>query len=103
MDIESEVLKIDCPICKNKILLTFNTTSCPKCGVNYNPDDVHKVFYDYQSKLINSKSYQRNKNAGKVFNSMEKTGNALSQIGCALMMIPIGILCLIILYAIFSS
>lgn len=94
MDIEKEHLKMKCDSCKNDFILTFHTIKCPKCGAIFDTNEIHQIFYNYESRLANSKLYQRGKkmqNSGKY---IEKTGETISQIGCFIFMIPIGLLCL---------
>ena len=89
MDLQNTTLNINCPHCGEKITLTFNTIKCPKCGGTFEPEAVKRFFYNYESRLANSKSY-------KVANAIEKTGNGLtgfgnflSSLGCAIMGIPL--------------
>lgn len=89
MDLQNKTLNINCPHCGKKITLTFNTIKCPKCGGTFEPEAVKRFFYNYESRLANSKSY-------KVANAIEKTGNSLtgfgnflSSLGCAIMGIPL--------------
>lgn len=44
MSIENEKLKIQCPACQKSIILTFNTTHCPKCHTGFKAEDVHQLF-----------------------------------------------------------
>ena len=89
MDLQNKTLNINCPHCGKKITLAFNTIKCPKCGGTFEPEAVKRFFYNYESRLANSKSY-------KVANAIEKTGNGLtgfgnflSSLGCAIMGIPL--------------
>ena len=89
MDLQNKTLNINCPHCGKKITLTFNTIKCPKCGGTFELEAVKRFFYNYESRLANSKSY-------KVANAIEKTGNGLtgfgnflSSLGCAIMGIPL--------------
>jgi hypothetical protein len=103
VDITKEILPLNCPHCGKKIKLTFNSISCPYCSGKFNSDEVHNLFYQYESHLVNSKSYTVANNMEKAGDKIEKTGNALSEIGCALMLIPIAIIGLIIAWAALSS
>lgn len=89
MELQNTKLNINCPHCGKKITLTFNTIECPKCRGIYEPEAVKRIFYNYESRLANSKAY-------KVANAVEKTGNGLtgfgnflSSLGCAIMGIPL--------------
>ena len=89
MDLQNKTLNINCPHCGKNITLTFNTIKCPKCGGTFKSAAVKRFFYNYESRLANSKSY-------KVANAIEKTGNGLtgfgnflSSLGCAIMGIPL--------------
>lgn len=94
MDIEKERLNMKCEACQNDFILTFHTVKCPKCGAVFNPDEVHQIFYNYESKLANSNLYQYGQRMQKSGKRIEKTGETISQIGCFIFMIPIGLLCL---------
>lgn len=102
MDIQKRNLKVDCPVCKQKIILTFNTRSCPKCGVKYEVEAVQNVFYEYESKLANSKQYQITNKIGKVANGVEKTGSFLENLGCIIFLLPVALFCLYMLLQMFS-
>lgn len=101
MDIEKKTLKMKCESCGNDFILTFNTVKCPKCGIAFNIDEIHKIFYNYESRLANSKLYQRSQRMQKSGERLEKTGETISQIGCLLFMLPIGLLCLWFLISMF--
>lgn len=103
MDITKEVLKIDCPICKQKIILTFNTPCCPNCKATFEPEAVHEVFYKYESNLLNSKTYQTSKKIEKASVGLEKTGSFLENLGCFLFLLPLGLLGLYILANLFTN
>lgn len=94
MDIKNKRLKIKCENCSKDFYLTFNTTQCPNCGIQFNPNDVHKIFYDYESHLANSNLYRFEERMEKSGESIEKTGNAIQQIGCFIFMIPLGLFCI---------
>ncbi|MBO1141489.1 hypothetical protein FQS87_16390 [Enterococcus avium] len=101
MDIEKKTLKMKCESCGNDFILTFNTVKCPKCGIALNIDEIHEIFYNYESRLANSKLYQRSQRMQKSGERLEKTGETISQIGCLLFMLPIGLLCLWFLISMF--
>jgi DNA-directed RNA polymerase subunit RPC12/RpoP len=101
MNIENEKLKVVCPHCQRKIILTFHTTKCPKCNNAYNPDEVKQVFYNYESNLANSKLNNVAESAKEVADGMEKTGGALVNLGCFLFLLPLGILCFVLLMSMF--
>ena len=89
MDLQNTTLNINCHRCGKKITLTFNTIQCPKCGEMFDPEAIKRIFYNYESRLANSKAY-------KVGNAIEKTGNGLnsfgiflSSLGCVIMGIPL--------------
>lgn len=103
MDLKNEKLEVECPNCRKKIVLTFNTTSCPKCGINYESEAVHKVFYDYESNLANSKNYQFADKAGKAADSVVKAGSCIEQLGCIIFLLPLALFCLYMLFKIFSG
>lgn len=94
MNLKEEQLNIDCPFCKKKIVLTFNTLKCPSCSASYEKEDVHKVFYEYESQVANSNFTKIGNNAEKFGSGMQKTGSAIQQIGCFLFMLPLGIFAL---------
>ncbi|MDT2661068.1 zinc ribbon domain-containing protein [Enterococcus hulanensis] len=94
MDIKKEKLEIECPNCKKKFLLTFNTINCPHCGMHFDQEEVHQVFYNYESKLVNSKAYKTGERFKKTGETMQKTGGALQQIGCFLFLLPLAVLCI---------
>ncbi|MGG5316439.1 hypothetical protein [Enterococcus sp. AZ072] len=99
MSIENEKLKIQCPACQKSIILTFNTTHCPKCHTGFKAEDVHQLFFNYESQLANSKLYHTANKLESVSNSLKNTGDALSNIGCALMLLPLALICLAVLWA----
>lgn len=94
---EGKTLKITCPICKKSMILTFNTTQCPHCHSTFDTDEVHKVFYDYESKLANSKLYRFGSYMEKSGNAMSGFGGFLQNLGCFIFLLPIGIFCIYIL------
>lgn len=102
MDIQKERLRINCPICGNKIILTFNSVSCPVCSSAFSEEEVHKVFYQYESQIANSKLANFGSNLEKVGNGMQKTGSSIQQIGCFIFMLPFGLFCLYMLIKIIS-
>lgn len=94
MDLENERIKINCNFCKKDFILTFNTTQCPNCGGKFSPEEVHQVFYNYESRLANSKLYRAGEKMQKSGERIEKTGSFISQIGCFIFMLPLGLFCI---------
>ena len=84
MDIEQEKIKIPCPNCQNKIVVTYHTESCSRCGMQFNPDYIHKIFHDYETRLLNNRAYQLGENLEKFGNATQDIGNGVSRIGCTL-------------------
>lgn len=95
MDITQEKLKVNCPHCNKKIILTYHTTSCPKCGVNFNPDDIKKTFHDYESALVNNKLYQFGDKMGKAGDSMHNAGDSMAKLGCSMTIFTIIVIVLL--------
>lgn len=84
MDIEKEKLKIPCFNCKENIIITYRTEDCPKCGMHFNPDVIHKIFHDYETRLLNNKAYQMGERLESFGNATQKAGKGMSQIGCGM-------------------
>lgn len=103
MDIEQETLNLNCKACQKDFVCTFHTTHCPHCGVAFPEGDVKKIFYAYESQLVNSKAYRNSQKLSKAADTMEKTGNSLNQIGCAIFLLPLGIFCLWFLIQLLSN
>lgn len=99
MDIEKEKLKLKCNSCQKDFYMTFNTTHCPNCDAQFNPEDVHKIFYDYESRLANSKLYRFGEKMEKTGNTIESAGGFMQQLGCFIFMIPIGLFCLWVIFS----
>ncbi|WP_142433414.1 hypothetical protein [Enterococcus mundtii] len=102
MDIEKERIKINCNFCNKDIILTFNTIQCPNCGSQFSSEEVHQVFYNYESRVANSKLHQFSEKMQKSGENMEKTGNTISQLGCFIFLLPLGLLCLWFLITMFK-
>lgn len=86
-------IEIKCPNCKKKVFVNYNTDHCPRCNVPYDNDNIKDMFHKLES--IN-RNTQRAKNIG---NGVRETGDAMNNIGCALMLIPFAIIGLIILFS----
>ena len=99
MDIEKEKLKLKCNSCQKDFYMTFNTTQCPNCHAQFNPEEVHQIFYDYESRLANSKLYRFGERMEKSGESIEKTGNVIQQIGCFIFLIPLGLFCIWLIFS----
>lgn len=100
MDIQNEKLKVTCPSCGDNIIITYRTESCPKCNLQFNPDYIHKIFHDYETRLLNNKVYQAGGKLEKVGNTTQNVGNAMSRVGCFLTLfvtIPIVFILLLLL------
>lgn len=100
MDIKSKKIKLKCENCSKDFYLTFNTTQCPNCGIHFNSDDVHQLFYEYESRLANSKLYRFGEKTERVGDSLEKSGSFLQQLGCFIFLIPLGLFCLWLIFSI---
>lgn len=98
MNTEQERLKVSCLHCKKDIILTFNTTKCPKCGQSFKVDEVHQVFYDYESQIANSRAHNAANKINSVSEGTRKTGNWLQDIGCVIFLLPLTILLLIFIF-----
>lgn len=99
MDIEKEKLKLKCNSCQKDFYMTFNTTQCPNCHAQFNPEEVHQIFYDYESRLANSKLYRFGERMEKSGESIEKTGNVIQQIGRFIFLIPLGLFCIWLIFS----
>lgn len=97
MDITKEKLKVNCPYCNKKIVLTYHAESCPKCGGAFKPEDVKKSFHNYESALANNKFYQAGEKLGNAGDAMGKAGSAMSQVGCSIMMVTLFVIALLLL------
>ncbi|EEI10936.1 hypothetical protein [Enterococcus faecalis] len=103
LDVKKEILNVNCPHCGKKIKLSFNSIACPYCYGEFIPDEVHKLFYQYEAHLINSKSYNATKKMEKTSDALINTGKGLSNLGCALTLLPLAILGLIIAWSILTN
>lgn len=101
MDIETESLKIYCPHCTKKIILTFNTNKCPKCQNEFNIDEVHKLFYEYQSQVLNSTGHKVGKNLESFGNTVSEAGGCIQNIGCIIFLFPLALFLLYLFFATF--
>lgn len=97
MDIKTRNFKYNCPYCKDQIVLTFNTLKCPKCGHAYDPDVVHNYYYEVESKLVNSKEYQRAQRLMKTGENITSVSNGASQFGCAAIVFPAFVVLILII------
>lgn len=92
MDIKKERIRINCAHCENKIVLTYHTERCPKCGQPFDPEQVKSLFHNYESQVMNSKFYQAGEKMGKAGNAMAEVGNSMQSCGCTLTLITIFII-----------
>ena len=99
MDLEQARLKLKCEHCKNDIILTFHTQRCPKCGMEYDSDEVKQIFYDYESYVENSKATQVGNTLDGCGTALQGCGQSLSSLGCLIMII---LLLIPLLHFIFS-
>ena len=99
MDIENKRLKMKCNSCQKDFFLTFNSTECPNCHAQFDTNEIHKIFYDYESNLANSKLYRFGEKMEKSGNNIAKTGDFIQQLGCFIFMIPIGLFCLWLIFS----
>lgn len=90
---KTESVKINCPSCNQRIIITRDTESCPKCSMQFNPKVVQDMFDKLDSIEGKTQSIQN------VSKGVQETGKAVNDIGCALMMIPIAIIALVILFS----
>lgn len=102
MDLEKERIKVNCNFCKKDFILTFHTNQCPNCRGKFPPEEIHQIFYNHESRLVNSKLYQAGEKIQKSGERIGQTGNFISQIGCFIFMLPIGLLCLWFLITMFK-
>lgn len=103
MSVENEKLEVQCFNCNSKIILTFNTSTCPICESQFNPKEVHKFFYDYESKLINSNSFKNTERTDKIADGFIKTGSCISNLGCIIFLLPLALFGLYIIFKILST
>lgn len=99
MDITKERLKVTCNGCQNKIVVTFNTIQCPKCGTKYDAEEVHNLFYNYETQLANSKAYNFGEKAEKTSKATSSFGDWIQTLGCLIFFIPGTIFLIFILKA----
>ena len=52
--IEDLYFKTRCTECNKKIRLTFNTVKCPKCGTQFEDNEVKQFYYNCESKMVNN-------------------------------------------------
>lgn len=90
MNLENTKLKLKCNNCNNNIILTFHTQRCPKCGVEFDQDEVKQKFYDYESSVENS-------TATKVGNALEGVGDTIQGCGQAISSLGCLIICILLL------
>ena len=92
MDIKNEKLKVACKNCNKNIVLTFNSQRCPKCHTHFDTDEIHNLFYEYESQLANSTAYKIGNNLESIGAEGQKIGGCLSNIGCIIFLLPIALL-----------
>ena len=102
MDITQQKLKLSCNTCKKNFICTFNTTQCPHCNADFDSDVIHRIFYDYETRLENNNLYKTGEKMEKFGSGMQQAGSGLSQLGCGCMMIPFAIVGIIIIISLFS-
>lgn len=89
MKIEEMTLNSKCSNCGKDIILTYNTTKCPLCGTIFPPGSIKEIFHDYESQIINSKSSKIATKIGNTSEGLRVVGEAMSAIGCLIILIPI--------------
>ena len=89
MNIDDVTLKSQCSNCGKDILLTYNTTKCPLCGNIFPPGSVKEIFHDYESQVVNSKANKVAAEIGRTSEGLKVVGEAMSAIGCLIILIPI--------------
>ena len=89
MNIDDVTLKSQCSNCGKDILLTYNTTKCPLCGNIFPPGSVKEIFHDYESQVVNSKANKVAAQIGRTSEGLKVVGEAMSAIGCLIILIPI--------------
>ncbi|MGO3635001.1 MAG: hypothetical protein ACTIOO_01640 [Pseudolactococcus laudensis] len=89
MKIDDITLKSQCSNCGKDILLTYNTTKCPLCGNIFPPGSVKEIFHDYESQVVNSKANKVAAEIGRTSEGLKVVGEAMSAIGCLIILIPI--------------
>lgn len=97
MNIRNSSLKVRCDSCKRDILITFNTNKCPKCGNNFDSDGIHNLFYDAETKYLNSNYHKISKNLETTGNTLNSVGNFFKSLGCLIFSIPFVLILLSIL------
>lgn len=99
MNLENARLKLKCNNCGNNIILTFHTRKCPKCGIEFTQEEVEQVFYDYESRVENSKATQIGNALEGAGDVIQGCGQAISSLGCLIICI---LLLIPLLHFIFS-
>ena len=89
MKIEEITLKSQCSNCGKDILLTYNTTKCPLCWNIFPPGSIKEIFHDYESQVVNSKANKVAAEIGRTSEGLKVVGEAISAIGCLIILIPI--------------
>lgn len=89
MKIDDITLKSQCSNCGKDIVLTYNTTKCPLCGNIFPPGSVKEIFHDYESQVVNSKANKVAAEIGRTSEGLKVVGEAMSAIGCLIILIPI--------------
>ena len=89
MNIDGVTLKSQCSNCGKDILLTYNTTKCPLCGNIFPPGSIKEIFHDYESQVVNSKANKVAAEIGRTSDGLKAVGEAMSAIGCLIILIPI--------------
>lgn len=98
MDIEKEKIKIPCPSCQKRIVITYRTESCPFCNMQFNTDYIHSIFHDYETRIMNNKAYRAGEKMSEFGNATQEIGNGMSKIGCGMtLLITIPILIILAL------
>lgn len=92
LDIKSEKLKVVCPNCNKNIILGFNTKKCPKCENPFDTEEIHNLFYEYESQLLNSTAYKVGNKLESLGNAGKEAGGCISNIGCIIFLLPITLL-----------
>lgn len=89
MKIDDITLKSQCSNCGKDIVLTYNTTKCPLCGNIFPPGSVKEIFHDYESQVVNSNANKVAAEIGRTSEGLKVVGDAVSAIGCLIILIPI--------------
>ncbi|MGO2565844.1 MAG: hypothetical protein ACTH8E_08645 [Brochothrix thermosphacta] len=82
MDIQKERMNLNCRSCGEDFVATFNTSSCPKCGIDFEENEIKKIFYDYESQLVNNPRYMAGEKLEKISSDLNNASKSTASFGC---------------------